>query len=590
MTTLRTLATLCAATLALAGCASLPREPRMDAFATPRVTVHRDGDDLLTAGLGLAGLRAPAPAFADVAHPTPAELRRRAIWSNWHGIADLTPAGGYGTLYGSTATVPGREFATFARLPGASQPHRVVVQVPDGFDAARRCILVAPASGSRGVYGAISVAGAWGLPKGCAVAYTDKGAGTDYFDLDAGQGIALDGTVAAAGTATLGFEPSSTSGHRVAFKHAHSGDNPEKDWGLHVKQAAEFALRALDEAFPQQAPFRFDNTTVVAVAVSNGGGAVLRAAELDGDWLDAVVAGEPNVYAGDGPPLYDVATDAALLMPCALGHLGVPLPPTVGPKCGELAGAGLVAGTTDADRARDAYDRLRARGWTDAALRAGSLSAAFDLWRAVAVTYASSYGGYGPDAHPCGYRFAAVDAQGAPRAATTAERAAWWADASGIPPGAGVQLLGPAGVAPLRCLRDLWTGEGADARRVQAGIRATRAGLPRKGLPVIVVHGIDDGLVPMAFTSSPYVAAARAAGRDVAYWRVDHAQHFDAFMQLPPVAASYVPLLPYVYAALDRTWAHLYDGAPMPGDATLATLPRGADPALEARHLNLPVR
>lgn len=590
MTTTRTIAALCAATLTLAACASLSPETRMDAFATPRVTVHRDGDDLLTAGLGAAGLRAPAPAFADAAHPTPAELRRRAIWSNWHGIADLTLAGGYGTLYGSTASVVGREFSTFARVPGASQPHRVVVQVPDAFDAGKRCILVAPASGSRGVYGAISVAGAWGLPKGCAVAYTDKGAGTDYFDLDAGQGIALDGTVAAAGTAPLAFEPAPGSGHGVAFKHAHSGDNPEKDWGLHVKQAAEFALRALDEAFPQQAPFRFDNTTVIAVGVSNGGGAVLRAAELDGDWLDAVVAGEPNVYAGDGPPLYDIVTEAALLMPCALGHLGVPLPPAAAPKCADLAAAGLVAGATDADRARDAHDRLRARGWTDAALRAGALSTAFDLWRAIAATYASSYGGYAPHAHPCGYRFAAVDPQGAPRPATDAERAAWWADASGIPPGAGVQLLGPTGVAPLQCLRALWTGDGEDARRVQAGIRATRASPPRAGLPVTIVHGIDDGLVPMAFTSAPYVAAARAAGREVGYWRVAHAQHFDAFLQLPPVGAAYVPLLPYVYAALDRAWAHLHDGAPMPGDATIQATPRGADPVLEARHLAVPAR
>ena len=33
--------------------------------------------------------------------------------------------------------------------------------------------------------------------KGCAVAYTDKGAGTDYFDLDEQQGAREDGTVGA---------------------------------------------------------------------------------------------------------------------------------------------------------------------------------------------------------------------------------------------------------------------------------------------------------------------------------------------------------------------------------------------------------
>jgi hydroxybutyrate-dimer hydrolase len=581
---------LLTATTLVAGCASLPKDEPMDAFATPRVTEHRGTDDLLTAGLGLAGLRAATPAFADPAHPTAAELRRRAIWSNWHGIADLSPAGGYGTLYGSTANVPGREYATLARLPGASQPHRVTVQVPDAFDAKHRCVLVAPASGSRGVYGAISVAGAWGLPRGCAIAYTDKGAGTDYFDLDAGQGVALDGTVRAPGDATLAFVPSAASGHGVAFKHAHSGDNPEKDWGRHVKQAAEFALHALDEAFPQQAPFRFDNTTVIAVAVSNGGGAVLRAAELDGDWLDAVVAGEPNVYAGEGPPLYDIATEAALLMPCALSYMQIPLPPTAGPSCADLGAAGLVDGGNDSDRARNAYDRLRARGWTDEALRVGSLSVAFDLWKAITATYASAYGRYGPDAHPCGFRFGAVAADGTPRAASDVERAAWWSDASGIPPGAGVALQSPAG-APLdtlRCLRGLWTGSDESAQHVRAGIAETRASAPRAGLPITIVHGMDDGLVPVAFTSAPYVGMARAAGRDVSYWRVANAQHFDAFLALPTMGPRYVPLLPYVYAALDRTWAHLQNGMPMPGDATIATIPRGSDGTLTERNLALP--
>lgn len=588
-------AALAAALLALtAGCTRFAKEDRVDALrivGDVRATAHRDGDDLLTAGLGLDGLRGATPVFADPARPTPAELRRRAIWSNWRGIADLTPAGGFGSLYGSTAAVPGREYHAFARLPGARQPHRVAVQVPDAFDAKRRCVVVAPSSGSRGVYGAIAVAASWGLPRGCAVAYTDKGGGTDYFDLDAGQGIALDGTVQAPGAAPLGFEPAA-AGTGVAFKHAHSGDNPEADWGRHVRQAAEFALASLDEAFPAQAPFRFDNTTIIAAAISNGGGAVLRAAEMQGDWLDAVVAGEPNVAVLGAPPLYDVATEAALLMPCALAHLGVPLPPTAGPSCSVAAQAGLVAGVDDASRARNAYDVLRARGWSDEALRAGSLSVAFDLWRAVAATYAPAYARLGPDAHPCGFRFAAVDATGAARRATAVERAAWWADASGIPPGSGVALLG-SGRAPvddLACLRALWTGDGADAQRVRAGIEATRAGPPRAGLPVVVVHGVDDGLVPMAFTSTPYVRAARDAGRDVRFWEVENAQHFDAFLALPALGPRYVPLTPYVHAALDAVWAHLHQGAPLPGDARVRSRPRGTDAALDPSHLAIPGR
>src|SRR3546814_20863852 len=115
--------------IGLAGCAAqgaqlaLPRE-----VDSVRVSNHRDNDDLLTAGLGADGLRAAVPpAFADPAQPTPAELRRRAIWSNWRGIADLGAGGGYGEVYGSLAPVPGREFHALRTVPGASPPPRVLV-------------------------------------------------------------------------------------------------------------------------------------------------------------------------------------------------------------------------------------------------------------------------------------------------------------------------------------------------------------------------------------------------------------------------------------------------------------------------------
>ncbi len=594
MNTLRHCA-LIAATALLAGCASAPvSKDNAAMFSQPRATEHRGQDDLLTGGLGLAGLQSMLPpGFADAAHPAAGELRRRALWSNWRGIADLAPGGGYGSLYGSVAAVPGREFSAFAQLAGTTQPHRVLVQLPDAFDAGKRCVVVAASSGSRGIYGAIAVAGAWGLPRGCAVAYTDKGAGTDYFDLDAGQGVAADGTPAPADVA-LAFAPQPTSGSGVAFKHAHSQDNPEADWGRHVKQAAQFALATLNAQLPQQAPFTFENTRVIAVGISNGGGAVLRAAEDGAPWLDAVVAGEPNVLAdGHGArSLYDYSTEAALLMPCALPQLGIPAMPGLEAKCAALTARGVLSGATLDAQQKDALAKLRAAGWTDAALRAGAISVGFDLWRAVAVGYASAYGRYPHDAHPCGYRYSALNADFSPRAASAAERAAWWADGSGIPPGAGVGIVDPQpfadlGLTGLHCLRMLWTGDDEDARRVRKGIDATRAGAPRAGLPVVVIHGSDDGLVPPAFSSAPYVAMAKAGGRDVRYWQVRNAQHFDGFLALPHMAAAYLPLLPYVYAALDRVDAYLDGKAALPADAVVATVPRMGKP-LAAEHLAMP--
>ncbi|TDK28753.1 hydrogenase [Luteimonas aestuarii] len=607
--------TLCAALAAvsLGACATGPTTTSAMAlakeapmFTMQRTTEHRDGDDLLSAGLGLDGLREMVPpSFANPDRPTAAELRRRALWSNWRGIADLGPTGGFGSLYGSAAAVPGREFHAYATVPGARHPHRVMLQLPDDFDAGKRCVVVTASSGSRGIYGAIAVAGAWGLPNGCAVAYTDKGAGTDYVDLDTGTGVRSDGTRARLDAGDLAFRPAlpqAASG--VAFKHAHSGDNPEADWGRHVKQAAEFALATLNDALPQAAPFTFDNTRIIAVGISNGGGAVLRAAEGAADWLDAVVAAEPNVYI-DAPgarTLYDYSTEAALLMPCALAHFdGLPQSPLSpvalvmrAPRCASLRAAGMIEGDDTAAQARSAHARLRDAGWSDGAMRAATLSVDFDLFRAVAVTYASAYGRYSVNAHPCGFTFAAQNPDFSARAATAAERAAWWSDASGVPPGPGAGIVDSTLAPPdftlqgLQCLRALNDDDGAAARRVREGIAATTAGMPRKGLPVVVIHGADDGLVPMAFTSTPYVAAAKEAGADVRFWQVRNAQHFDGFLALPDYATRYVPMLPYVYAALDRVSAHLDGQGTLPADADIATTPRAAGSALEAAHLAIP--
>jgi len=608
--------------IGLSACANgAPSDPMTSSpFTFERRTEHSGDDDLLSAGLGLAGLRSAAPpTFAVPDAPTAQELRRRALWSTWRGLADLSLGAGYGELYGNLEPVPGREYSAYARLPGARHPYRVLVQIPQHFDTGKRCVLVAPASGSRGMYGGVPVAGAWGLPKGCAVAYTDKGAGSDYFDLEAGIGVRADGTLGRLGEVDdLAFVPEVTGeATGAALKHVHSKDNPEADWGRHVRQAAEYALVALNQERPEAAPFTFANTRIIAVGISNGGGAVLRAAELEGDWLDAVVAREPNVFS-DGPgsrALYDYATEAALLMPCAHLHMqDLPQPPLTAvvqatglQRCATLAAERLIGGATPAEQAKTAYDLMRSQGWTDAALRAGALSTGFELWRSVAVTYASAYGRFGVGEHPCGFTLgartaleelqyrAAPGAAPARRSFTQDERAAWWSEGNGIAPDASVGIFDPHLQPPdptwpgLQCLRALWTGDDANARRVKAGIDAIRADLPREGLPVLVVHGLDDGLIPVAFSSAPYVAAANAAGREVHYWQIANVQHFDGFLVLPDYAARYRPLLPHLYAALDRVSEHLDTGTAL-SDATIAATPRNAGQSLDAQQLEIAPR
>ena len=577
-------------------------------YGEVRVTAHRGHDDLLSAGLGLTGLAGLPVPFVNPLDPSAEELRRRSIQSSWKGIADLGPLGGYGRIYGDVADVPGREYQAFARIPGAHAPHRVLLQVPDHFDQHRRCLVVTASSGSRSIYGAIALAGAWGLPRGCAVAYTDKGAGSGYFDYADDSGVALDGRRAQRGTVELEFAPApaaSTAG--IAVKHVHSGDNPEADWGRHVLQAAHFGLAMLDRAYPAQAPFTAQNTKIIAAGLSNGGGAVLQAAGLDDQHLLAgVVALEPNVHvAGHGRALYDYATEAAIWAPCALvathfqhtpfarGPAGLPLPAGA-LRCGNLHAQGKLRGSDLPAQAAEAYAHLRDAGWTDDALATSATTAAFDVWRAVVAGYASAYLRRGAAAMPCGFRYAAMPAGGLPGVADPATRASWWSDAAGIPPGNGVGLYGgvDASTDPtlpgLECLRALWTGDGADARSLRAAVAATAIRLPRQDLPLWVIHGAADGLLPTTFSSQPYVDWLRAEGRHPLYWKVPYAQHFDAFLALPGFGERHLPLLPYGYAALDRLWAHLYMGAAWPTDvSTPVVQPRGPG-MLTPRALGLP--
>lgn len=551
---------------------------------------------------------AGAPAkFANPATPTPAELRRRAIQSSWRGIADLGPLGGYGSVYGAVPDVPGREFTTGVRLPGARHPHRVLAQVPDAFDHESRCLVVTASSGSRGVYGPIALAGAWGLPRGFAVAYTDKGTGAGYFDPSDNSGVALDGTRAKAGEAALEFEPKDLAADAgIATKHAHSGDNPEADWGRHVLQAARFGLAMLDRAFPDEAPFTPQNTKIIATGISNGGGAVLRAAGDDTDGiLSAVVALEPNIHApGRGRPFYDYATEAAVWLPAALGapefdgvpfaRVGMVSPPAWALRGASLRAHGKLSGATPQMQSSEALAKLRASGWRDEALKAAASSASLDVWRAVSVAYASAYLRRGPADMPCGFSYRIQHAAAVATPIDAVLRAAWWADGSGVPPHAGIGLEGGTDLSldptlpGCLCLRELWAGKGRDTEKLRKSVAATLAGLPRENLPIFVVHGTDDGLIPVAFSSEPYVAWLRASGRSPVFWKVPHAQHFDAFLAFPDFGDRHAPLLPFGYAALDRAWAHITTGRPLPEDALVRdTQPRGPG-AVTAKTLALP--
>ena len=114
---------------ALVGCASAPD------FSRQRVLHARyDGvsDDLLTAGLGKSGLGlATPPAVREPKHPSAAELRRRAIHANYRALADMSPNGGYGVLYGPNIDLAGKDTLGEGRIAVHApdeQRHRHVLQ------------------------------------------------------------------------------------------------------------------------------------------------------------------------------------------------------------------------------------------------------------------------------------------------------------------------------------------------------------------------------------------------------------------------------------------------------------------------------
>ena len=449
--------------------------------------------DLLTAGLGKSGLlsTSTAPAYADPAQPTADELRRNAVLSNYRGLVDVTANGGFGRLFGPNVDlagnanageglVPGLEYLGVLDNPAGTKRVTMAVQIPDSFNVNAPCVVLAPSSGSRGVYGAIGTGAEWGLKRGCAVALTDAGKGMGLHDLGDDTVHRIDGTRstrAAAGSLAHFAAALSDSAraafntafpNRVALKQAHSQQNPEKDWGNDTLEAARYALYALNQEYGnplssgKSVRFTPANTLVIAASVSNGGSAVLRAAEQDSSGLiDGVVAFEPNAQpastagygvqfggapvAAYGKSLADYVTYANLYQPCAALASSVAMAETslfnyipfagmtarATNRCSALAALGLLGGATLADQSADALARLRAYGWTSDNDSMHNAHYGLGNQPILATMYPMAYGRFSVADNLCGMSLAAVDGSGVPVAIGVNAKAASYATGNG---------------------------------------------------------------------------------------------------------------------------------------------------------------
>ncbi len=575
------------------------------------------GQDLLTGGLGKSGIVSTAPAtltaFVDPANPTADELRRNAIQSNYRGLVDNTANGGFGVLYGPNINLAGQNTLGEGLVPGleyvgvlddGSGTKRVTmaVQIPDSFDTSAPCIVVAPSSGSRGVYGAIGTAGDWGLKRGCAVALTDAGKGMGLYDLTDDTVTRIDGTratrtvagtlsnFAAAVSDTVRAAYNAVHPNRVALKQAHSQVNPEKDWGTDTLAATSYALYALNQQYAPTVTggsaktkrFTAANTMVIGASVSNGGAAVLRAAEQDATGLiDGVVAAEPSAQPSTtagygilvggvpvavfGKSLMDYFTIANLYQPCAAlapsaaltevsvyNYLGLTAQTTTATnRCTQLAAKGLVTGATTADQANDALAKLRAAGWTSD--NDTMHNAHYALGNAVIISmmYTNAYGRISVIDNLCGMSAAAV-AAGVPVAMSATVKAASYATGNGTVNGTPATVIyndsvGGAkawnlGISPSTgvmdfsldaalCQRALFTGTNP-----VTGTALTAATTPTKAQSDAVRAGVTEVLLNGNLRGKPTLVVA---GRSDALLTVNNnARAYTAYNRLVEGTAS----------------------------------------------------
>lgn len=648
--------------LALAACGSnhAPEElNQMPGYLGTITRADYDGktNDLLTAGLGKTGLAGAAPAYANTEQPTPLELRRNAIYANYRAVLDIAANSGYGTLYGPNVDasgnvgtgeglVAGSEYIAYADDGTGKKNVTLMVQVPASFDPDRACIVTGTSSGSRGIYGAIGSSGEWGLKKGCAVAYADKGSGTGLYVFEDDSVNVQNGVRAgrvSAGKSAL-FAPDLSDAdrlawaaaypNRIAFKHAHSQQNPEKDWGKVTLQAVEMAYYVLNERYgvlARDGSARIvrltpKNTITIASSISNGAGSALLAAEQDTQGLiSGVAASEPQVQpqpstaysvrqggvvvANPGRALFDYATYAALYQPCIASVAG-----NAG-RCTALVAKGLLNGADLAAQQADAKQRLRAYGWLPDSDPLQAAHAGTNIL--VAVTYAYAYGKFSVTDKVCGFTFAQTDGSGNPIAFTPAQKAASFAAQSGIlgsvvyENSVGGAKGYTAGVSPstsladqsldgFLCLRSLATGRDAvsganldgtlagQSVRVRAGMAEVAASGKLHGKPAIIVHGRSDTLIPVNHASRAYLglnAAVEGSSSKLRYIEVTHANHFDSFSSALPTLI--VPLHVYLNRALDAMYAHLSAKQALPPSQVVRTVTR-ADASTLITAVNVP--
>lgn len=625
----------------------------LDTLGPITAQTYSGSTDGLLAGLGLSGIKSAPEFYADSTNPVAAELRRHAIHANYTALVDQSDAGGFGSLYGPAddTTYPGKEYLAY--IGSGVNRATLMLQIPDSFDEENPCIVAAPSSGSRGVYGAVGTGGAWGLEHNCAVAYTDANKGTGAVELTQNTGfdihlnaISLDSTTEEATfvvptTASVSDVDSEYAGvtlptqtaldeyvesntNRYAFKHAHSQKNIEKDWGRHTIESVKFAFKQLNAQL--DGDFTPDNTVVIGASVSNGGAAVLRAAEQDTESLfDGIVAGEPNInpatastafsiqmgnraaVRNHSKSAYEYFVASELYAGCAskssasTGALFAELRGDTQARCDALVEAGLLELGTSEELGDQAVQKLIDAGYLSESTRLLVGYSGIDLFQSLLGTYGNAYTRSSVVDSLCNVSMAHV-ASGETTPSSRASLATLAAVSNGIPRTSDIYLIkddAPAGptiqiaatssnsiadynLEGALCWKDLLDNSDNPLNaRLMQGIEEIKGTGDLQATPVIIVHGRDDALIPVNNSSRAYYVLNQQQEGDASnlyYYEIKNAQHLDSLNQLyASVGMNYVPIDYYFKQALDLMYAHLTNGSSLPPSQVVQTVPPSGD-------------
>jgi hydroxybutyrate-dimer hydrolase len=422
--------------------------------------------------------------------------------------------------------------------------------------------------------------------------------------------------------------------YRIAQKAAHSQQNPEANWGNNVLKAIDFAFYVLNlpENFgsqdTSQSTFTAANTLVIAAGTSSGGAAALRAMEQDSSGLiDGGVVAAPLINPRHASELqsviiqqenlsyfntvyqkilFDVITYLMIYQPCASANTTMGLPG----RCTALQKNGLLSTLTLTEQVAEAQLLLNNYGILSSTTVIAHQYIAESLYSGFAVLYANAYGKFSVVENLCDYSYAGSDGDAVPSAKTLTDLADDFQTSRGMPPSSGTFLISNQGnegeginfryetdadgieegyLTGALCLRRLVTGttgltssagnpltgdESQHYQRVQEGIKQIYASGDLRGKPVIIVHGRDDALAHVNFTSRAYYSLNQKTktNSQLVYLEVKHANHFDAFNQRYNIETQ-IPLHYYFIQALDKLYAKLKNGVQLPSSQVIATVP-----------------